>query len=50
MNDHEAIDRINAVLDRHFRGELTQAQTLAQICTITGANSIQHEEAKRAGS
>ncbi|MDQ0756118.1 hypothetical protein [Arthrobacter sp. B3I4] len=47
MNDHDAIDQINAVLDRHFRGELTQAQTLAQICTITGQNSIQHAEAKK---
>lgn len=47
MNDHDAIDKINAVLDRHFRGELTQAQALAQVCTITGENAIDHAEAKK---
>ena len=46
MNDHDAMTAIAAVLDRYFRGELTQAQTLAQVCLITGENSIDHESAK----
>ena len=50
MNDHDAMTAINAVLDRHFRGELTQAQTLAQICIISGQNATDHAEAKKAQS
>lgn len=48
MNDHDAMEAITAALDRHFRGELTQAQTLAQICTISGRNVAAHEAAKEA--
>jgi len=46
MNDREAIDAINAVLERYFRGELLQLGTLAAICTITGQNAITHNEVK----
>ena len=46
MNDFEAIEAINQVLDRYFRGEVTQAAALATICTITGENQITHNEVK----
>jgi len=48
MNDHDAIEAINAVLERYFRGELLQLGTIAAICTITGQNAISHAEAKKA--
>jgi len=48
MNDHEAIEAINAALNRYFLGEVTQVATLAAICTITGENAIIHNEVKEA--
>jgi hypothetical protein len=48
VNDHEAIEAINAVLDRYFRGEVTQVQALATICSVTGENKIPHDEVKEA--
>jgi hypothetical protein len=48
MNDSEAIDAINAVLDRFFEGDLVALPyaALANIAQITGANKISHEESK----
>ena len=48
MNDYEAIEAINAALNRYFLGEVTQVATLATICTITGENAITHNEVKEA--
>ena len=48
MNDFDAIEAINAALNRYFLGEVTQAATLAAICTITGENAITHNEVKEA--
>jgi hypothetical protein len=46
MNDHDAIDAINAVLDQYFRGELNQTALVGKICRISGQNTIDHMEAK----
>ena len=48
MNDFEAIEAINAALNRYFLGEVTQAATLAAVCMITGENAITHNEVKEA--
>lgn len=48
MNDHDAMTAINSVLDRYYRGEITQLQAIAQVSTITGANAVEHQEAKGA--
>lgn len=48
MNDYEAVEAINAVLNRYFLGEVTQVQALATICSVTGENSIAHNEVKEA--
>ena len=48
MNDHEAIESINEVLGRYFRGEVTQSQALATICIVTGENALTHNEVKEA--
>ena len=48
MNDYEAIEAINAALNRYFLGEVTQVATLAAICRITGENAITHNEVKEA--
>lgn len=44
MNDHDAIDRINTVLDQWFKGDMTAADALTRIARITGENKIDHEE------
>ena len=46
MNDFEAIEAINAVLDEWFKGDLTAPRALTQIARITGMNKISHEESK----
>jgi hypothetical protein len=47
MNDHDAIDAINAVLDHWFKGEVNEGKALLKIASISGQNIIDHEEAKR---
>lgn len=44
MNDHDAIDAINTVLDQWFKGDMTGPSALTQIARITGENKISHEE------
>ena len=46
MNDHDAIDVINTVLDQWFKGDMTAPAALTQISRITGENRISHEEAR----
>ncbi|MDP9184154.1 MAG: hypothetical protein M3O29_00615 [Actinomycetota bacterium] len=46
MNDHDAIDAINAVLDEWFEGNMFAPDALTQIARITGENKIQHEQAR----
>jgi hypothetical protein len=46
MNDYEAIDAINAVLDQWFKGDIIDNSALMQIARITGMNKIKHEEQK----
>lgn len=48
MNDHDAMTAINAVLDKYFRGELTQLGALARIAQISGHNANEHAPAKEA--
>jgi len=47
MNDHDAIDAINAILDRTFRAELGCLEALNQIAQISGENHNSHKEAKQ---
>lgn len=42
------MDAVNAALEQFYRGNLTQTETLNQIARISGANSIEHTEAKEA--
>lgn len=44
MNDHDAIDKINGVLDQWFKGDTTATDALTQIARIAGENKIDHEE------
>jgi hypothetical protein len=46
VNDHEAMDAINAVLEKYFRAELSAVDALNQIGYISGANMMRHQEAK----
>jgi len=46
MNDSEAIDAINTVLDQWFKGDVAPFTALMQISRITGMNKISHEESK----
>ena len=46
MNDHDAIDAINQVLDEWFKGQLGEIRALSQIARISGMNKISHEEAR----
>ena len=46
MNDYEAIDAINIVLDEWFKGDVTAPTALTRIARITGMNKISHEEQK----
>ena len=46
MNDHDAIDAINQVLDEWFRGDVGSVTALNQIASISGMNKISHEESE----
>lgn len=46
MNDHDAMDAINAVLDDRISIGLTAVEALHKIAYISGANQIDHEQAK----
>ncbi len=46
MNDRDAIDSINAVLEQYFRGRLNPYEALNQIAHVTGANKNEHEASK----
>ena len=46
MTDHEAMEAVNTVLDRMYRGELPSHEALIQIARISGMNKISHEQAK----
>lgn len=46
MNDHYAIEAINAVLDECYRTTLTAHDAILKIARISGANQIEHQEAK----
>jgi hypothetical protein len=46
MNDHDAIDAINAILQRLFNGGISPVEALHKICYISGQNAIDHAEAK----
>lgn len=48
MNDHDAMDAINAVLDQYFRGEVDRVSVVGIVCQISGQNSFDHEKAKKA--
>lgn len=45
MNDHAAMEAINAALEDYYRGRINQQETLIQIARITGGNAIEHQEA-----
>jgi len=47
MNDHDAMDEINAALDRYFAGNIQSPELLAIIAQISGHNRIFHSEAKK---
>jgi hypothetical protein len=47
MNDHDAMTAINAALDRYFRGEVTELQTVNSIARISGLNTTEHAEAAK---
>ena len=47
MNDYEAIDAINAVLDLWFKSEVSEHDALTRIAYISGMNKISHMEAKQ---
>jgi hypothetical protein len=46
MNDHEAIDAIDAVLEQYSRTQVTSVQAMNYIAQIVGANKISHNEVK----
>lgn len=46
MNDHDAMEAINDVLERFFRGNLRADEALTKIAHISGQNIISHQEAK----
>lgn len=46
MNDHDAIDAINAALNRYFHGDVTGGELVNEIAFITGANKNEHEASK----
>lgn len=47
MNDWEAMEAINQVLEQHWSGGLSSNQTLMEIAYISGANKISREEARQ---
>ena len=50
MNDHDAMEAVNAVLEMYFRAQVDSANALTQIAQISGANKISHQEAKEQGA
>jgi len=48
MNDHDAMEEINIALDKWFKDEISQEDALKRICYVSGANSMDHNEAKQA--
>ena len=46
MNDHEAMEEINAILEQLFAGEIDQSRAVNRIAIITGRNAIEHAKAK----
>ena len=46
MNDHDAMEAVNAVLDEWFKGSVSADRALMQIARISGMNKIEHEESK----
>lgn len=46
MNDHDAMDAVIAVMDNYIYDRITASAALVEIARITGANKIQHEQAK----
>jgi hypothetical protein len=48
VNDHDAIDAINTVLEEWFKNEISQEEVLQRVCEISGRNSFEHELAKQA--
>ena len=49
MNDHEAMDAINQVLDEMFRGDLSHSDAIVKVARISGMNKFEHEAAKEQG-
>ena len=45
MNDYAAMEAINEVLEKHYRGNLSPELAILDIAQIAGANKIQHQEA-----
>lgn len=45
MNDHEAMEAINAALEEYYRGRLTQHEVLIRIARITEENPTEPQEA-----
>lgn len=48
MNDHEAMDAINAVLQDLFDDKVSHFEALIKISRISGQNAIDHAAAKEA--
>jgi hypothetical protein len=46
VNDYEAIEAINTILDQWFKGGVSAPAALMRIARITGMNKISHEEGK----
>jgi hypothetical protein len=46
VNDHEAMDAINKVLDDMFRGDLSHSDAIVKIARISGMNKFEHDAAK----
>jgi hypothetical protein len=44
VNDHDAIDAIDAVLKRWFKAEVSEYNALTKITFIIGENKLNHEE------
>ena len=45
MNDYEAMEAINSILERCFRGNLPVELAILHIAQVAGANRIEHQEA-----
>jgi ribosome-binding ATPase YchF (GTP1/OBG family) len=46
VNDHEAIDAINKILDAMFRGDLSHTDAILKVARISGMTKIEHNEVK----